>query len=86
MKIDYADIVLLNAELKRRDTRYRVSYKDDKTVCIEPPGECCLTEDLRQNTLQCIREYYQKKHISVRLFNDVLYFACEELPGKQGGA
>lgn len=39
MKIDYADIVLLNAELKRRDTRYHVSYKDENTVCIEPPGE-----------------------------------------------
>lgn len=34
MKIDYADIVLLNAELKRKDTRYHVSYKDENTGCI----------------------------------------------------
>ena len=40
MKIDFTDIILLNAELKRRDTRYRISYKDENTACIEPPGEC----------------------------------------------
>ena len=47
MKIDFADIVLLNAELKKRNTRYHVTYKDENTACIEPPGECCLTDDLK---------------------------------------
>ena len=61
MKIDYADIVLLNAELKRRDTRYHVSYKDENTVCIEPPGECCLTDVRKMNAMKCIEEYYRQK-------------------------
>ena len=39
MKIDFADIVLLNAELKKRNTRYHVTYKDENTACIEPPGD-----------------------------------------------
>ena len=86
MRIEFTDIVLLNAALKQKGLRWHVHYKNEQEACLEPPGECCLTEDLRQNTLQCIREYYQKKHISVRFFNDDLYFACEELPGKQGGA
>ena len=33
MKIDFADIVLLNAELKKRNTRYHVTYKDENTAC-----------------------------------------------------
>ena len=78
MKIDYADIVLLNAELKRRDTRYRVSYKDDKTVCIEPPGECCLTDDRKINAVKCIEDYYGQKNVAVHFSEDGLYFTCVE--------
>ena len=38
MKIDFADIVLLNAELKKRNTRYHVTYKDENPACIDTPG------------------------------------------------
>ena len=77
MRIDYADLVHLNVELKRRDTRYHVSCKDENTVCIEPPGECCLTDDLKRKALDCIRGYYHKKNISVHFSDDQLYFTCE---------
>ena len=60
-EIDFADIALLNAELKQRGLRYHIYYKDEHTACLEPPGACCLTEDLKQNTMQCIREYYEKE-------------------------
>lgn len=78
MKIDYADIVLLNALLKRRDTRYHVSYKDENTVCIEPPGECCLTDDRRTRAMECIADYYGQKNIEVHFSEDGLYFTCDE--------
>ncbi len=78
MKIDYADIVLLNAELKRRDTRYHVSYKDENTVCIEPPGECCMTDDRKMNAMKCIEDYYKKRDIEVYFSEDGLYFTCSE--------
>lgn len=78
MKIDYADIVLLNAELKRRDTRYHVSYKDENIVCIEPPGECCLTDDRKMNAMKCIEDYYKKKDIEVHFSEDGLYFTCSK--------
>lgn len=42
MEIEYADIVRINAELKRKNTRYQVRYKDKDTACIEAPGECCI--------------------------------------------
>lgn len=58
MKIEYTDFVLLNAELKQKNTRYHLSYKDETTVCIEPPGACSLTEDRKANALRCIKEYY----------------------------
>lgn len=41
MDINYGDIIVLNSELKRKNLRYHVSYKNEKTACIEPPGECC---------------------------------------------
>lgn len=78
MKIDYVDIVLLNAELKRRDTRYHVSYKDENTVCIEPPGECCLTDNRKMNAMKCIEDYYKKKDIEVHFSEDDLYFTCSK--------
>lgn len=79
-EIDFADIALLNAELKQRGLRYHIYYKDEHTACLEPPGACCLTEDLKQNTMQCIREYYEKKHRLVHFFGGDLYFTCGELP------
>ncbi len=44
MKIEYADLVYLNRELKKRGTRYHIAYKNEDIACLEPPGECCLTE------------------------------------------
>ena len=82
MKIDYADIVLLNALLKRRDTRYHVSYKDENTVCIEPPGECCLTDDRKMNARKCIEDYYGQKNIEVH--QRILRFVNIYFIGKGG--
>ncbi len=85
MKIDFADIALLNAELKERNLRYRLHYKNEHVVCLEPPGACCLTEDLKRNVMEYIREYYRKKQISVRFFGDDLYFTCEASPEDRHG-
>ena len=86
MKIDFADIVLLNAELKKRNTRYHVTYKDENTAtykdentaCIEPPGECCLTDDLKTHAMECIRDYYRQKGVRVHFSEDELYFTCDK--------
>ena len=78
IKIDFADIVLLNAELKKRNTRYHVTYKDENTACIEPPGECCLTDELKTRAMECIRDYYWQKGVRVCFFEGELYFSCEE--------
>lgn len=77
MKIDYADIVLLNDELKRRDTRYHIAYKNEQTACLEPPGECCLTNERETTARECVKEYYRKKNVSVQFSGDGLYFTCE---------
>ena len=74
MKIDYTDIILLNAELSKRNTRYHLHYKNENTVCIEPPGECCLTDDMTRGTKNCIEEYYREKNMSVHFSDDGLYF------------
>ena len=47
-------------------------------MCIEPPGECCQTEELNEKTLECIQDYYKKKNITVHFTEDGLYFSCEE--------
>lgn len=44
---NYGDIIVLNSELKRKNLRYHVSYKNEKTACIEPPGECCQTVETK---------------------------------------
>ena len=54
MTIAYQDIVLLNAALRARNLRYRVSWQDASTACVEPPGECCLTDDLKRKAYACI--------------------------------
>ncbi|MGI6006123.1 MAG: RDAC family protein [Ruminococcus sp.] len=79
MKIEYSDIVLINAELNKENTRYHVKYKDDNTACIEAPGECCITEERKGRTLKCIREYYKQKHISAQFSDDGLYYTCVPL-------
>lgn len=56
MTIAYQDIVLLNAALRARNLRYRVSWQDASAACIEPPGECCLTDDLKRKAYACIEE------------------------------
>ena len=76
-EIEYADIVQINAELKEKNTRYQVRYKDKNTACIEAPGEYCITEERKRQTLECIREYYKRKHISVKFSDDGLYYTCE---------
>lgn len=78
MQIDYADLALLNAELKRKNTRYRVGYKNEYIAYIEPPGECCLTDDLNRKAYDCIQEYYHKKNLIVHFSKDKLYFTCEK--------
>ena len=78
MKIEYADLVYLNRELKKRGTRYHIAYKNEDTACLEPPGECCLTEKREEDAWDCIREYYRRKHAAVRFSGDGLYFSLEE--------
>ncbi len=78
MKIEYRDIVLLNDQLQKLATRYRVSYKNDQVACIEPPGECCLTGDRKERAFACIEDYFNKKGISVVFSDDRLYFSCAE--------
>lgn len=78
MKIEFADIVLLNHELKNQGTRYHVEYKDEDTGCIEPPGECCLTESMKKRAKECITEYYREKGEQVMFSDDFLYFSIRE--------
>ena len=63
MDINYGDIIVLNSELKRKNLRYHVSYKN---------------EELNEKTLECIQDYYKKKNITVHFTEDGLYFSCEE--------
>lgn len=78
MKIEFSDIVLINHELKQRNTRYHIAIKDENTACIEPPGECCLTEDNRKMTEECIRQYYNGKNAEVVFSDDFLYFHIKD--------
>ena len=50
--IEFKDIVLLNDELRKQHTRYRIVYKNENTACIEPPGECCLTENMKKKIIE----------------------------------
>ena len=71
------EIEQVHAELKEKNTRYQVRYNDKNTACIEAPGEYCITEERKRQTLECIREYYKRKHISVKFSDDGLYYTCE---------
>ena len=51
--------------LRKTRTRYHVTYKDENTACIEPPGECCLTDELKTRAMECIRDYYWQKGVRV---------------------
>lgn len=77
--IGYADIVRLNAQLKEAGLRYRVRYKNENTACLEPPGECCLTEDLTAKTKRCIQDYYRQKGMAVQFSPDGLFFTCKKI-------
>ncbi|MFR8002582.1 MAG: hypothetical protein ACLU62_06650 [Hydrogeniiclostridium sp.] len=78
MRMDYADLVLLNAEFRRKNLRYHVIYKDEYTVYIGLSGECCLTDDLKNKSLNYTKEYYLKEGISVDFSKDEFYFTCEK--------
>lgn len=54
--------------LRKTRTRYHVTYKDENTACIEPPGECCLTDELKTRAMECIRDYYWQKGVRVCFF------------------
>lgn len=75
MKIAYQDIVLLNAALRARNLRYRVSWQDASTACIEPPGECCLTDDLKRAAYACIEQWFAVRGAQVVWRADGLYFS-----------
>ncbi|HJD23336.1 MAG TPA: hypothetical protein H9694_04235 [Firmicutes bacterium] len=79
LKIEFSDIVLLNAELKKYKSRYHIKYINEKTACIEPPGECCLTENMKRQTKQCIERYYTEKNAEVVFSDDFLYFHLEDI-------
>lgn len=74
MDIDYQDLVLLNARLQSENLRYRVSYKDSSTACLEPPGPCCCTPERQEGTLRAIGDYYRSKGVQVTFSEDGLYF------------
>lgn len=78
MGVAYEDIILLNAELKEKGLWYRAAYKDGKTVCVQPPGECCLTEEGKYKTEECIREYFGGKGKTVTFSEDGLYFSVSD--------
>ena len=61
MDIDYQDLVLLNTRLREEDIRYRVTYKNPTTACLEPPGACCCTPERQEGAYRVIRDYYQSK-------------------------
>lgn len=86
MNIEYLDLILINSELKKHNTRFHVSYKNETTGCIEPPGSCCLTEDNQKTALECIRKFYEAKHCTVHISEDGLYFTCQESPSPNASA
>lgn len=81
VKINYEDLVRINAELKKKNNRFHLSYRDESTACVEPPGECCRTEQMETEARQCIEEYYRVKNIFVQFSEDGLYFVCESPSG-----
>lgn len=81
MKIEFSDIVLLNAELKKHKTRYHLEYKNEQVACIEPPGECCLTEMMKTQARKCIEEYYAEKNMKVVFSDD---FSCFHVEANEG--
>lgn len=78
MEIAFEDLVLLNAELYRRGLRYRVSFQNDTTACIEPPGACCLTPALEEAAYSCIDAYFQKKGLRPVYTANRLKFTLEK--------
>ena len=81
MEIQYADLVLLNGELKERGNRYRVGYKGEDVACLLPPGECCWTGEMEEDALNRIRAHYQAKGERVTFSEDRLYFRVQKGEG-----
>lgn len=77
MTIAYQDIVLLNTALRARNLRYRVSWQDASTACVEPPGECCLTDELKRQAYDCIEQWFAARGARVVWSVDGLYFSLE---------
>ena len=77
MTIAYQDIVLLNAALRARNLRYRVSWQDASTACVEPPGECCLTDELKRQAYACIEQWFAARGARGVWSVDGLYFSLE---------
>lgn len=75
MTIAYQDIVLLNAEMRARDLRYRVSWQDASTACVEPPGECCLTDERKRQAYACIEKWFAARGARVVWRADGQYFS-----------
>lgn len=73
-EIPYADVVLLNGEMRKKKLRYRLSLKDRTTGCIEPPGECCLTPQMTEEAFRCIEECFKKRGMQAVFSEDRLYF------------
>lgn len=79
MEIQYQDLILLNAALQEKGLRCHVRYKNNQIACIEFPGECCFTEELKTGVLACIEEFYRQKKMRVTFSEDALYFQVEEV-------
>lgn len=78
VEIDYQDLILLNTRLREEDIRYRVTYKNTTTACLEPPGACCCTPERQAGAYRVIRDYYQSKGVQVTFSEDGLYFTLSE--------
>ena len=75
MEIAYADIVLLNDELRRKNLRYRVGLKDAQTGYVEPPSACCLSAPLESDAYACMKSYFCRRGLTVSFTADGLYFS-----------
>lgn len=79
VEIDYQDLILLNTRLREENIRYRVSYKNPTTACLEPPGACCCTPERQEGAYRLIHDYYLSKGIQVTFSEDGLYFILSEM-------
>lgn len=78
MEIAYADIVLLNDELRRKNLRYRVGLKDAQTGYVEPPSACCLSAQLESDAYAYIESYFGRRGLTISFTADGLYFSVTQ--------